>query len=90
MFQFFFSFEKTIKSHEFWTCFRKKTKRFTNSKIRKKSEKIRMYLSKLTTQFWLTKSYITGFFVEDFIFTNLLLTFRIYYYVKSIFSARPE
>ena len=36
------------------------------SKIRRKTEKIHMYSDKMTNQFWLSKSYVTGFFLTNF------------------------
>ena len=34
-----------------------------------------MYSDELTNQFWLKKLEVTGFFVQQFFFTNLLITF---------------
>ena len=59
-------------------------------KLEKKSGKIHMYSDELKNQFWLKKSYVTGFFVEQFFFTNFLITFENYSYVKSMFSAPYE
>ena len=37
-----------------------------------------MYSDKLTNQFWLNKNLYHQFFIEQFFFTNLLITFLNY------------
>ena len=74
-----------------------RSKRFANTtrrfydkrnfqKLEKNLKKIHTYSDKLTNQFWLKKVTLYVFLLKIFYFTNLLITFEHYLYVKSMFS----